>query len=97
MPLSNVCVGVSVMVSRLHNGKRRDIFLFSCSYAGYERVYIYDNYLYEWERVDTYPPIAQAIASGFAVYVNWHDEAAKNWDYKQKKARDRFMYKVWPD
>lgn len=63
-------------------------------YAGYERVYIYDNWLYEWERVDKYPPIAEAIASGFCVYNDWHKGAASNWNYKAKSAINKFMYKV---
>jgi hypothetical protein len=33
------------------------------------RSYLYDNWLYESERLDVFPPIAECISSGFCVCV----------------------------
>ena len=63
-------------------------------YAGFERVYIYDCYLYKWEKVDEYPPIAQAIESGFVVYVDWHEGAKANYNYAKDEQRGSHMNNV---
>eukprot|EP00750_Incisomonas_marina_P022085 INCI4843.3.p1 GENE.INCI4843.3~~INCI4843.3.p1 ORF type:complete len:417 (-),score=42.60 INCI4843.3:628-1878(-) len=63
-------------------------------YAGFQRVYIYDCWLYDWEKVDSYPPIAEAIRSGFVVYEDWHEGAAANYDYRKQAQKAPHMRKV---